>query len=139
MPKVMLADTGLVAHLLHLSEERLSQDPRSWGPLLENFVDIELRKQADGSRERPQLFHWRTHGQQEVDLVLEAGGRLVGLEVKASTTVTANDFKGLKALAAEAGPCWVRGVVLYTGSDLLPFGDQLVAMPISALWRLSVR
>ena len=103
---------------------------------MENFAAMELRKAADWSRERPQLFHWRTHGQQEVDLVLEAGGRLVGLEVKASTTVTANDFKGLKALAADAGACWVRGVVLYTGAELLPFGDRLVAMPVSALWRL---
>lgn len=139
MPKALLTDTGLVAHLLHLTEERLSQDPGSWGLLLENFVAMELRKAIAWNQERPQLCHWRTHGQQEVDLVLEAGGRLVGIEVKASTTVTANDFKGLKALAAEAGPRWVRGVVLHTGAELLPFGDRFVAMPVSALWRLGTR
>lgn len=139
MPKALLTDTGLVAHLLHLGEERLSQDPGPWGLLLENFVATELLKAAAWNQERPELFHWRTYGQQEVDLVLEAGGRLVGIEVKASTTVTANDFKGLKALAAEAGPRWIRGVVLYTGAELLPFGDQFVAMPVSALWRLSAR
>ncbi len=139
MPKALLTDTGLVAHLLYLTEERLSQDPGPWGLLLENFVAMELRKATAWNQERPQIFHWRTHSQQEVDLVLEAGGRLVGIEVKASTTVTANDFKGLKALAAEAGPRWVRGVVLYTGAELLPFGGQFVAMPVSALWRLGTR
>ena len=136
MPKTFLSDTGLAAHLLHLTVERLDQEPGLWGALLENFVGMELRKQAAWSRERPQLFHWRTHGQQEVDLVLEAGGRLVGIEVKAGTTVTAGDFKGLKGLAEDAGRRWVRGIVLYSGSEMLPFGDNLTALPISALWRL---
>jgi hypothetical protein len=58
------------------------------------------------------------------------------VEVKAGTTVTGDDFKGLRALANDAKKRWVRGIVLYSGSELLPFGDNLVAMPISALWRL---
>jgi len=137
MPKAFLSDTGLAAHLLHLTDERLSQDPVLWGALLENFAGMELRKQAAWNKEHPQLFHWRTHGQQKVDLVLEAGGRLVGIEVKAGTTVTTDDFKGLRALADDAGRRWVRGIVLYSGSESLPFGNNLVAMPISALWRLA--
>lgn len=136
MPKAFLSDTGLASHLLHLNEERLTQDPSIWGALLENFVGMELRKQIAWSKEHPQLFHWRTHAQQEVDLVLEAGGRLVGIEVKAGTTVTVDDFKGLRALASDAGKRWVRGIVLYSGSEMLPFGENLTAMPISALWRL---
>jgi len=67
---------------------------------------------------------------------LEAGGRLVGIEVKAGSTVTAEDFKGLKALAAETGSRWVRGIVLYAGREILPFGKNLLAIPISGLWRL---
>jgi predicted AAA+ superfamily ATPase len=136
MPKTFLSDTGLAAHLLHMTDERLSQEPALWGGILENFVGMELRKQAAWSKEHPQMFHWRTHGQQEVDLVLEAGGRLVGIEVKAGTTITVDDFKGLRALAADAGKRWVRGIILYSGSETLPFGDNLVAMPVSALWRL---
>jgi hypothetical protein len=61
---------------------------------------------------------------------------LVGIEVKAGATVSVDDFKGLRALAADAGRRWVRGVVLYSGSEMLPFGDGLAALPISALWRL---
>ena len=138
MPKAFLSDTGMAAHLLHLTEERLSEEPALWGGLLENFAGMELRKQAAWSKEQPGLFHWRTHGQQEVDLVLEAGARLVGIEVKAATTITVADFKGLRALAADAGKRWVRGILLYSGSEVLPFGDNLVAMPVSALWRLGL-
>jgi hypothetical protein len=49
-----------------------------------------------------------------------------------------DDFKGLRALAEDAGRRWVCGVFLYCGSELLPFGENLAAMPISALWRLGL-
>ncbi len=136
MPKVFLSDTGLAAHLLNLTQERLETESHQFGLLLENFVCMELRKQATWSKERPELFHWRTHTQQEVDLVLEAGGRLVGVEVKASATVKADDFKALRILAADAKGKFARGVVLYTGREVLPFGENLVAMPVSSLWRI---
>lgn len=71
-----------------------------------------------------------------VDLVLESGGCLAGVEVKAGSTVTAEDFKGLKILAADARDKFVRGIVLYTGPEVLRFGENLVAMPISSLWRV---
>jgi predicted AAA+ superfamily ATPase len=136
MPKVILSDTALAAHLLNITLERLAEDSGLLGSLLENFVCMELVKQAAWSRENPQLFHWRTHGQQEVDLVLESGSRLVGIEIKARASVTADDFKGLRALAAEARERFVRGVVLHGGREMLPFGENMVAMPVSALWRL---
>jgi hypothetical protein len=32
------------------------------------------------------------------------------------------------------GDSFTSGVVLYTGDRVLPFGDRLTAMPVSALW-----
>lgn len=137
MPKAILSDTALAAYLLGITPERLGDDPGLFGSLLENFVCMEIRKQSAWSQEKPQLYHWRTHGQQEVDLVLESAGRLVGIEIKASASVSGDDFKGLKALAEEAGERLARGIVLYCGREMLPFGEKMVALPISALWRIS--
>jgi hypothetical protein len=70
-----------------------------------------------------------------VDLVLEAAGqRIVGVEVKASAHVTRADFVGLLALAEVIGTDFVRGVVLYTGDQLLPFADNLRTVPMGVLW-----
>lgn len=83
------------------------------------------------------MFHFRTQTGQEVDVVLEdVAGRLVGIEVKATATVSAKDFKGLRTLAEALGKRFQRGVVLYTGSECIPFGPRLHALPVSALWRL---
>ncbi len=134
-PKLYLTDTGLIAYLLGLDERRLDQDRNLLGPLLENFVVLELHKQSGWSRTRPKLLHFRIHAGPEVDVVLEdAAGRLVGIEVKAAASLSADDFKGLRALAEIAGRRFHRGIVLYTGRESVPFGPQLHALPIDSLW-----
>ena len=73
---------------------------------------------------------------QEVDILLEdSAGDVVGLEVKASATVSTADFRGLHALAGAAGPRFRRGAVLYLGSAAIPFGSGMYALPVGALWR----
>ena len=134
-PKLLLCDTGLISSLQGLSAERLASDPVFVGPLLENFVAMELQKQSAWSLTRPRLFHFRTQNSQEVDVILEdAAGRVVGVEVKASATVGARDFRGLRALAEASGGRFRRGIVLYTGRTSVPFGKNLHALPINSLW-----
>jgi len=134
-PKLYLNDTGLAASLLGLTAEMLQRDTIARGGLLENFVVMELLKQAGWSATRTQLFHFRTASGQEVDFLLESdAGAIVGIEVKASSTVTGHDFNGLRALAEMAGSRFHRGIVLYTGSETVPFGANLFALPVDALW-----
>jgi hypothetical protein len=136
-PKVLPVDTGLCCHLLGLDADRLLADDLMAGPLLEAFVAGELLKQAGWSRVRAALHHYRTHAQQEVDLVLEdPAGRLVGLEMKKSASPTAHDFRGLRHLAEQTGKRFVRGILLHTGASSAAFGPNLVAAPVSSLWRL---
>jgi len=113
-PKLALSDTGLLTYLLGANKERLAADSSVLGRALENFVVTELRKQSSWGKTKPQLFHFRTEGGQEVDVVMEdAAGRLVGVEVKANAAVTGADFKGLRALQEMTGKRFTRGVILY--------------------------
>jgi len=138
-PKLYLCDSGILAHLLDLTEERLKRDPHLIGALFENFVAQELMKQRTWSRARPNIYHFRDYIGNEVDFVLEAPDRkmLVGIEVKSSATVGANDFKGLKILSETLGKNFHRGIVLYTGQEIVPFGKNLHALPISFLWNMN--
>jgi uncharacterized protein len=136
-PKILLNDTGLLCHLVGLDAHRLKDDSLMTGAILENFVATELIKQAGWSQTQPKFFHYRTQKQQEVDLVLEdSRGHLVGIEVKKSASPTAHDFKGLRFLAEQTGKKFIRGMVLYTGTESLAFGPNLHAVPISALWTM---
>ena len=134
-PKVYLNDTGLLAHLLGLTMERLTVDAGLAGGALENFVLMELRKHCAWSETQPQIYFWRTVSGQEVDLVLEdSAGHLVGVEVKARATLGGGDVRGLQAMANAVGKRWVRGVVLYTGTEVIPFAGNLHGLPLSLLW-----
>jgi predicted AAA+ superfamily ATPase len=134
-PKLLMTDTGVMGHLNQISMERILSVPTMAGPLMENFVGMELIKLASWSRLRPQIFHFRTHDHREVDFVLQSrAGKVVGVEVKSASTVDGADFKGLEALAAVAGDAFACGIVLYTGDTVLPFGPRRFAVPVSALW-----
>jgi predicted AAA+ superfamily ATPase len=86
------------------------------GLLLETFVVQETRRHLRCADTAATAWHFRTAAGQEVDLVLEATDqRIVGVEFKASASITQGDFSGLRELASAAGKAFARGVVLYTG------------------------
>jgi len=86
------------------------------------------------------MYHFRTHNNVEVDLVLESpSGDIVGIEVKAARRVRDEDVRGLELLRDLAGDRFCRGVVLYTGGESLPLGRDLHALPIDLLWRLEAK
>ncbi len=137
-PKVHLVDSGLAAHLRGVQDPEALASSEAIGPLLESFVLQELRTQLAATVPSARAHHFRapTGGaDREVDIVLEApGGRVVGVEVKATASVRERDFRGLEALAAVAGDRFVRGVVLHLGEQIIPFGDRLTALPVNMLW-----
>jgi len=137
-PKLYISDSGLLVHLLSADRERLQANAIQFGHVLENFVVMELRKQASWSKMQSRLYHYRTQSGHEVDIVLEGqGGRIVGIEVKVGATISSDDFKGLRHLAETVGDQFHRGVLLYGGNESLPFGDKLHAVPLNTLWQPS--
>jgi len=134
-PKLHLVDTGLTCHLIGADVRRLSEDRALLGRLLETYVVGELRKQLSWTDPHTSLYHFRTAIGLEVDVVLEkADGSVAGVEIKAGATVAASDFTALQALRDQLGTQFHSGVVLYLGDHVVPFGDNLWLMPLSALW-----
>jgi predicted AAA+ superfamily ATPase len=136
--KVFLTDPGLAAWLMGKTPAALESptDPAT-GALLETFVFAELRRQLTWSETEAALFHWQDRAGAEIDFVLEsADGRVVALEVKAGQTPKREWFRWLERMRDTLGDSFIAGVVLYGGQHVLPFGDRLMAAPISALWEL---
>lgn len=138
-PKIYITDTVLLCHLLDIDPKQLEQikinKPNLFGMILENFVACELTKQL--TWQNGTLYHFRTHDDQEIDFVIEKpNGHLIGIEVKSSHTISASDFKALKTLQSNTGADFIKGVILYLGEEIIPFGDKLFALPLSSLWNL---
>lgn len=134
-PKVQFIDSGLLSTLIDLTPAMAKQDRSRFGHVLETFVYGELLKHATTAEGDYQLLYYRDHDQFEVDVVVEnAGGQLVGVEIKAAASVKETDLRGLKRLASIAGDQFKLGVILYDGAETLPLGNRLWAAPISTLW-----
>lgn len=132
-PKLHLTDTGLACALLGINSLSLWRDKALLGQLLETFVYQELRKQADWHEGQLHFYHYRDKDRVEVDILIEQGQHLAGIEIKAAATITQADFKGLNKLKEACGKRFAAGALLYDGDSILPFGERLFAVPLSVL------
>lgn len=133
-PKLYIADTGLLAGLIGADAGRICEDDGLAGSLFETFVATELERQAAWSPVPLSFWHYR-EGDREVDVIIERpSGEVVGIEVKAGATVRARDFSGLVQMRQRLGRRLATGLVVYAGERTLPFGENLWALPIRALW-----
>ncbi len=134
-PKFYLGDTGLLSSLIGIDEDRLTADKNLFGHIFENFVVSELLKQINWSKTNPGIFHFRNASGYEVDVILEnARGSLVGVEIKAAGKLTENDFKGLKILEENTKQKFIKGIIIYLGKEIIPFGKKMSAVPVNCIW-----
>jgi predicted AAA+ superfamily ATPase len=81
------------------------------------------------------LWHFRDRSGAEVDLVLEhPDGRVIGIEVKATSTPSSDDLRGLRFLADRLGERFAFGLLLHTAPEATRFGAKLAALPVDVLW-----
>ncbi|CAA6813769.1 MAG: ATPase component BioM of energizing module of biotin ECF transporter, partial [uncultured Thiotrichaceae bacterium] len=138
MPKLHFVDTGLACYLLGIRSSRQLSTSTIYGALLESFVYMECVKHLTWANEEVRIYHFRDKQKNEVDLVLECdGGRLIGIEVKASASVSESDFRGLAKFADFVGDRLESGLVFYGGARVLSFlvaGRRFYAVPFSVLF-----
>lgn len=140
-PKLMLCDSGLMAYLTNLGSVDLAlgvEDKARTdlvGNLIETWVFQQLVPITDLGR-KWKLFHFRNTSGKEIDFILESrDGELICLEVKASEGVKAEHFKNLRWFKEQFGKdrrIW--SIVLYTGQDVLRYGENEYALPMAYLW-----
>jgi predicted AAA+ superfamily ATPase len=133
--KLVWQDSGLAAWLAGIrSPEDVANRPDE-GFWLEQAVFQTLQVWRGMDSISRKIFHWRDGGKRDVDFIIETPQGIVGLEIKASQSVTPSDCTGLRALssAIKTGRRFLRGIVLYGGTDARPLGGEIYALPWSHL------
>jgi uncharacterized protein len=138
-PKRYLVDSGLMAAAARIGIQDIRTDGNLLGRVLYSFVYNELRTLSQYDPDHPTIHHIRTaEGRQEIDLLLEFdGGRVMGIEVKATSAPSKDSARHLFWLHRELGDAFVGGVVFHTGPEAIRFSESIVALPISTLWARS--
>jgi len=123
-PKMYWADTGLA---LHLSGEEPG------GPHLENLVLGDLLAWRDARSQRAEVLYWRTAAGEEVDFVIEAGGTVVPIEVKATSRPRVADARHLASFREEYRGRCRSALLLHTGDRVEWLAPGILAAP---WWRV---
>lgn len=134
-PKIHLLDSGLAATLSDLKTSQWMTRRECFGHLLESFVVQQLTTQAGWTDPDLRFWHYRDHDQVEVDLVITRGQETWGIEVKASSSLSNRDGKGLRRLADRCGKNFQGGIVFYNGNSTFRLADhRFFAVPLKKLW-----
>lgn len=120
-PKLYWGDVGLALHLAGLDEPT--------GAHLENLVLNDLMCWRDSSDEQAELLYWRTTTGDEVDLVVETAGRLLPIEIKATTRPRLADIAGLRTFRGEYRKSSRAGLLLHTGTTFEWLTSDALAVP----------
>jgi hypothetical protein len=124
-PKRYWTDTGLALHL--------ADAPEPSGAHFENQVLCDLLAWRDAEPTRPSVLYWRTAAGEEVDVVVEARGRLLALELKAHPRPSHRDARHLQAFLGEYGRAAHGGLLLHAGTTTEWLGERILSTP---WWRI---
>ncbi|MBK8953310.1 MAG: ATP-binding protein [Chitinophagaceae bacterium] len=116
-PKIYFCDTGILCHLLGITDEKQLKNHKLYGSLFENFIILDKMKSAFNKGETPLNYFWQDSNGREVDLLSEEGGKLIVQEIKSSSTPKPDFFKNINLfsnLAKNAGLKPVKKLI-YSG------------------------
>ncbi len=132
-PKIYMGDTGIVCSLMGLKDpEHVMKGPMR-GALMETAVVIEVMRSLTHQGEKPMLYFWRGPSGQEVDIIVDIGTEIIPIEVKGSATPHPRMAQGIRSFMAAYPQKVQRGYVIHSGSEFLPLGDSVTAVPFGAL------
>jgi predicted AAA+ superfamily ATPase len=136
--KLYFTDTNFLCFLMRRDINDVNEkDPSLMGHLFENFIASEIMKATSALPGKYYVSHFnpvRGDGKETDFIVEKDNGETIAIEVKLDSSLNEKDFKNLELCRDTIGNKFKKGIVIYTGENLVPFGDKLWAVPVNYLW-----
>ena len=131
-PKAYFLDPVLATALTRQPDAEASLRGPLGGPLLEGWIVAEAIKSFANRGLRPAVFHWRSHDGLEVDLLVDVGGKLQPVEIKATATPRAGHLAPMNRFRTLVGDDATGSGLLVCGvAEPTPMPGGNLALPWS--------
>ena len=110
-PKIYFVDTGLLSFLTGIQTGQDWEKGIMYGQIFENCIVSELLKRTYHTGSASRMFFYRTNHGDEIDVILETGGKPDLIEIKASETYRPSFHRTINKFDFEAG----SKLVIYQG------------------------
>ncbi len=122
-------DSGSACFLAGIHSIVQLKKPQVRGRYLENFILQQILAWASLQLTAPEIFYWKLKaGGTEVDFVISAAGRAIGIEVKSSKDITFGDTRPMREFL-KAHPQVSKGIIVYAGNKIYPVATNIHAVP----------
>ena len=115
-PKLYWLDIGIVRSLSGFRGD-LS------GEVYETMVVSEIIKWMKTVQRQEEIYFYRTRSGLELDIFLQTEKGIIGMEIKARTTVASADLRAMREVAKGLGKEWRGGLVVYLGNTIQKIGE----------------
>lgn len=119
--KLYFYDTGIACSLLGIDMVTQLESHYMRGALFENFIIADIAKQFFNHAKNPPLYFWRDSHGHEVDCIVDQGGKLLPIEIKASMTFNTSFLDGIRYFQELSGA--LNGLLIYGGNESLQNKD----------------
>lgn len=123
-------DTGMAAHLMHISSPQALLGHPKLGALFETYVVNDILRQLPLLRGKPAVYHWRSYGGAELDLLIEMDNVYYPIEIKCKTRPSKVDARGIRAFR-ETYPNLklAPGLLICATDTIFPLSEDCFAIP----------
>jgi hypothetical protein len=132
-PKIYFTDVGILFYLSGLRDAEHAAYGPMGGAIIETAVVSEIVKRLAHNGIEPQVYFWRTSSGSEVDVIVDAGNKIIPIEVKNSSTPKPAMASGIKEFRKDCGMEDTPGYVIHSGSINMPIGSNVIAIPFSEI------
>ncbi len=129
-PKLYFVDTALAAAGAGVYSPEELEKANMTGHFWETLVVNELTAWKETVDPKPEILHWRTTQNEEVDFIVEWDGKVYPIEVKSAEKARLEDVKHIQKFFKEYGKTAPHGLILYNGSKFEEIADRIWAVPM---------
>jgi hypothetical protein len=99
------------------------------------MVVAEIHKWIQTAQRDVDIYFYRTRSGLELDLMLQTRHGIIGMEIKARTSISHTDYKAMREIANRLGGEWIGGMVVYQGGTFKKIADPNIwAVPSRRLF-----
>ncbi|MBN2092358.1 ATP-binding protein [candidate division KSB1 bacterium] len=116
-PKIYFYDTGLICSLLGIRSAEELNFHYLRGEIFESLIISEMKKYLVNTNSQSRLYFWRDNTGNEIDCIIDAGMKITAVEIKSSTTMNADFFKGMQFWQNLTGHAASDSKLIYGGIE----------------------
>jgi len=136
--KGYIADTALACYMQQIQSPHALMAHPLRGALFETFVVNTIEALLNALPSKPKLYHWRSDGGAEVDLIIAMDNKLYPIAIKMTSRLSGHDTRGLRAFRETYKNHEVKvmpGLIIYVGQDCYRLDEDTLALPWNCLAR----